>query len=109
MSVRLSLVPLVRQHSDRSRPASLLLRTGRGPFVFQSMSSSLDSTKLLTVGQAAAELGVARVTIRRWAAGGLLQVVRVNPRGHLRLTMASVRALGLIRPERTPLRRLDRC
>lgn len=52
--------------------------------------------KLLTVEEAAAELHVSGLTVRRWIKAGRLQSVRTNPllpRSRLRVRFSSVRTL----------------
>jgi excisionase family DNA binding protein len=49
--------------------------------------------ELLRIGQAAARLGIAPQTLRRWADRGLVQAVTL-PSGHRRFAAADIEALA---------------
>jgi excisionase family DNA binding protein len=55
------------------------------------VARSEDGERLLTIGQAAARLGVSVATLRAWADKGLVSVVRL-PSGYRRFTPAEIAA-----------------
>ena len=54
------------------------------------IAQSRKQRDLMTVGQAAEVLGIHPETLRRWAAGGLLNVYRVGPRRDRRFHRSEV-------------------
>lgn len=55
------------------------------------VGSVIRKAKLLATGEAAAELGVARATLARWWADGLVTPALVTAGGHARWDMAALR------------------
>ena len=51
------------------------------------------SPRLLSIREAAELLSVHLATLRRWEASGLIEAVRVGPRGHRRFRVEDVDAL----------------
>ena len=56
-------------------------------------TNRVGKSELLTVGQVATRLNVHTNTVRRWAEQGLLNAVRLGPRGDRRFYRSDVEAL----------------
>ena len=56
------------------------------------MTEAKEDGRLLSISEAASQLGVSTNTLRRWADRGLIKVVRL-PSGYRRFTPAEVRRL----------------